>query len=392
MPEAQPTGSAEPIGSAAGAAEIGLPPPEKRAPVVAFDDDTSPAYERLLKIQRGETAAPAKDTEQADGETAETEHVEGEPELDAAAEAPAEETEEPDADPEGFDFLGQHFGSREAAEAFFRKQANDLKASHGRLAKTNEAIRLSQAWRAHAEKLEAEIARLKQVSEQAPGQEGENVAADGKPRLPLSPKQEQALVRAIDWPLFRELYDEKGPDFAIGWVLDKLDKHQGKIVDALRTEFEAKLEKLQKPIEEARSVAETDAQAVEFFRSKKLEVYPEGHPKQGYALYPEMQDARAVEAIAEIWTTLDPAFAFTDNGFVAAVSIYRQALAERAVLEQSRSQSADEVVRAAKKPRNAISGNGTPRVATGGGADKAAAFVRAITDSGSQYNEFGFRR
>lgn len=346
----------------------------------------APAMERLFPTKEAKPAP--KTAPKADGT----------PNADENA-----EKDEPEEGAQTFSFAGQKFKDVVAAENAFKTMA-------GRAKKAGEAVSLAQGWHAHAEKLEAERARLAdELDKLRSGKTTPEKPAPGAPKpaaaAPTAAEQ-KAFIDSVDWDFFREMQDEKGADYAAAWLFSKYDESQATRFDALRAELLEQIKQAREPHEQAQQMHAVTQEAISFFQERSYMAYPEGHALAGYAIYPELQDEAKLTAICTIWKDLDPGFAFTQQGFDYAVLMYRARNASSPAADGERRPDGDDeeaststgVLDTLSERERAssatLNGRGTPRPSNGSQRDAAAAFVKAIGESGNdaQRRTLGFGR
>jgi hypothetical protein len=265
---------------------------------------------------------------------------------------PAFEEQPPEA--ESFEFAGQKFASREAAEqeartAFGRVRAAQRETSQlqQRLAaaekQAREATQVANAWHEHATR----------------GQRQEN------PRETQPQEPEKPWYDSLDWDFVSELAQEKGVQTALYWAMQQMDQRYTGLLDK-------RLKEALAPHEQRSQVSQAHARAMETFQGVADQTDESGNP-----LFPELYDQVTAADVVRIWTTLDPSIQFTPDGVELAVVRYRRlngqfrngesgALPSPAGANGASQGVLRSAAQSARASSEVLSGNGTPRPAPPG--------------------------
>lgn len=265
---------------------------------------------------------------------------------------PAQEEQPPET--ESFEFAGQKFPSREAAEqeartAFGRVRAAQRETSQlqQRLAaaekQAREATQVANAWHEHATR----------------GQRQE------KPQETQPQEPEKPWYDTLDWDFVTELAQEKGVQTALYWAMQQMDQRYTGLLD--------------KRLKEALAPHEQRSQATQMYEqtmSTFNEVAYEADEAGSY-LYPELHDQASAGDVVRIWATLDRSVAMTPRGVRLAVLEYRYQngqLRNGAIGAPPGTAGANgasqgvlrSAAQSARASSEVLSGNGTPRPAPPG--------------------------
>jgi hypothetical protein len=242
--------------------------------------------------------------------------VAAQPSPEAPEAAPVEAPEapvDPNA-PEKFIIAGEEFESKEAFEQNFKSLRGQFKP----MAETaHKAAESANAWKADSEGKDALINRL--TAELTAARSQSQPAEQAPP-----PAEESSSEEGIDWELYAEIsrrYTEAGePHKAQQWLQEK--------VDAIQAAREAKLrEALEAPAKAEAARRQLHADTSQLFSSLAEYTNTDGTPA-----YPELRDKDAAFAVGRFWQQmgLPASHARTPQGAIAAIALYRMAVAQNA--------------------------------------------------------------
>lgn len=215
----------------------------------------------------------------------------------------------PDAKPK-FKFMGREWDSPEAAEHYVKSMEGRYKPIQQKATQTEaqlvKAAESARGWHAEAQRLQAELAQLRQTGAQ-----------------PAQPETTGDQPKGIDWALYREIAkiaNEAGePEKAHQWLVEQQDA-------IIKAEIARVREEALTPYreQEARAAEQAEmAQTADAIVASMAEhTNPDGSPA-----FPEFRDGEQARAVGELWQSmgLDPRLALTPGGAVAAVALYRLA-------------------------------------------------------------------
>jgi hypothetical protein len=270
------------------------------------------------------------------------------------APGPTPDIQEQQPEAESFEFAGQRYASREAAE-------QEVKTALGRYRAAQSEASKHQQRAAEMEKAAREATQIANAWEQYAkrGQRQEN-APDTKPQEPEKPWYD-----ALDWDFVREIAQEKGIDTALYWAMQQMDQHHSKLL-------EQKLNERLAPHEQRSQQSQMYSQTMETFNGVAYQA-----DESGNLLFPELHDQATAEGVVRIWGTLDRSIALTPRGVMLAVLEYRH---QNGILRNGQpgalpgpagaNGASQGVLRGAQSSARAssevLSGNGTPRAAAPG--------------------------
>jgi len=216
--------------------------------------------------------------------------------------------------PKRFKFAGEEFDTQEAAEQNFKSLRGQFKplvermtAAESHLTKAAESAR---GWKAEFDRVSAELEALKQGRPQS------------QPADHQQPTEEQQAEEGIDWELYAEIHrlaTEKGePWKAEQWLVNQQQKLFEQRIARLADEVTA-------PQREVQLREQIGQQTEALFTTLADYVNADGSPA-----YPELSDPQAAYQIGRFWTSLGlpREAAFTPQGAVAAIALYRMAQAQ----------------------------------------------------------------
>lgn len=230
---------------------------------------------------------------------------------------PGEEPGPPEPTPSKFKFAGEEWESQEKAEQNFRSLRGQFKpllermtaieSAHKESTETlHRAAESARGWKAEADRLSAELEayRTGKAPQSQPAGESTTPASD---------------EQGIDWDLYAEIHrlaTEQGtPWKAEQWLV----KEQQRVLDQ---RLAAMKDEVTRPQREAEARQQIAAQTDQLFTALSDYANPDGSPA-----FPELSDPEAAYQIGRFWTSLGlpPEAAFTPQGAIAAVALYRMA-------------------------------------------------------------------
>jgi hypothetical protein len=282
----------------------------------------------------------------------------------ATPETPSEQ----ETETESFEFAGQRFRSREAAEQEIRTNLGRLRTAQ------KEASQLQQRVAA-AEKQAREAAEIARAWHEhaTQGQRQE------KPQVQQGQEPEKPWYDTLDWDFVREIANEKGIETALYWAMQQMDQRYTSLLETKLTERLA-------PHEQRSQATQMYERTMGTFNEVAYEADEAGNP-----LYPELMDQASAADVVRIWSTLDKSIAMTPRGVRLAVLEYRYQNGQlrggqsAALPGPAGANGASQgVMRGAQQSARAssevLSGNGTPRAAAPG-TPGASSFKQLIGGS-----------
>lgn len=243
----------------------------------------------------------------------------------ATPSASGEHTPEPASAPDSaaeFEFAGERFPSREAAEQNFKSLRGQYKPLQG-LAKQLGGVQhvvprfvaaaeSARGWKAAHDNVQAELQALRGA---APA------AAQPQPVAPSTPQPTDATPAEVDWDLYAEvkkLATERGePWKAEQWLMEQVRTSE-------RAHYEKLLNDRFAPLDAAQQAhtrhAEVTAQTETLFGNLIDYTLDNGSPA-----FPELHDEASAREIGSLWASLGlpRAHALTPQGAIAAIALYR---------------------------------------------------------------------
>jgi hypothetical protein len=282
--------------------------------------------------------------------------------------------DEQETETESFEFAGQTFASREAAEQEVRtalgryrtaqSEASKLQQRVVELERTaREAASLAHAWEQHATR----------------GQRQE------KPQASQPQEPEKPWYDDLDYDFAKEIAEQRGIGNAFYWAMQQMDQHYSGLL-------EQKLNQRLAPHEQRSQQSQMYEQTMGTFNQVAYQA-DEG----GNLLFPELHDQVMAADVVRIWATLDKSIALTPRGVMLAVLEYRHQNGQLrngqigAPPSPAGANGASQGVlrgaqRSAQASSEVLSGNGTPRAATPGtpGASTFKQHRRGLAHSETQ--------
>jgi hypothetical protein len=216
----------------------------------------------------------------------------------------AAKDEKPAEQPAKFKFADAEFDSVQAAEHSYRTlrglhkgmQARERRAAEAASQATTAAL----AWKAEAERLQAESAQRGQSGDTAqPGQETGGA--------------EKGPIGRVDWALYQQLYDEHGPKVASAWLFEQTLKAVSEQTSGVLNERLAPIDASNEHAQAVQALQQIGAQA-------KLFKNQDGSPA-----YPELHNDEAAREVGFILGQLGlpPDTMFSQTGLYLAIATYR---------------------------------------------------------------------
>lgn len=268
---------------------------------------------------------------------------EGQPPL-APSEQDAESTEP-------FEFAGQSFKSREAAEQEVRTALGRYKTAQSEAAQATkraneadriarEAANLARAWQEHATGAQRQVV----------------------PQVQTPQEPEKPWIDTLDWDFAQELAEEKGLQTALYWTVQQMDARYNEMLDK-------RLKAALAPHEQRNEQSQKYQETMSTFNTVAFEVNQEGGLR-----FPELHDQSQAEEIVRIWSTLDPRLAMSPRGVRMAVLEYRDTngvsvgQSSTGLAPAGGNGASQDVLRGARSSALAsaevLNGNGSPRPAS----------------------------
>ncbi len=251
-----------------------------------------------------------------------------------------------------FEFAGQSFKSREAAEQEVRSALGRYKSAQSEAAKqqkradeaervAREAVNLARAWQEHST-----------------GTQRQAVPQKETPQEPEKPWYD-----SLDWDFVEELAQEKGLQTAMYWLTQQMDNRYTGLLDS-------RIKTALAPHEQSAQAASMYRETMQTFNAVAFET-----AENGSLRFPELHDQAQAEEIVRIWSTLDKSLAMTPRGVRMAVLEYRDTNGAAYLGQNGTSPSpaggngaSQNVLRGAQRSAQAssevLSGNGSPRPAS----------------------------
>lgn len=266
---------------------------------------------------------------------------------------------------ESFEFAGQTFPSREAAE-------QEAKTAFGRVrAAQRENSQLQQ----RLEQAEKQAREATQVAN-AWHEHATRATRQENPQKPENQEPEAPWYDTLDWDFVQELAQEKGVQTALYWAMQQMDQRYTGLLDK-------RLKEALAPHEMRSQQTQMYEQTMGTFNQVAYE-----SDESGQYLYPELHDQVSAGDVVRIWATLDRSVAMTPRGVRLAVLEYRYQNGQlrngqpNALPGPAGANGASQgVLRGAQSSARAssevLSGNGTPRAAAPG-TPGASSFQKLI--------------
>ena len=220
------------------------------------------------------------------------------------------------ATPEPFEFAGEKYASREAAEQNFKSLRGQHKpilalakqvGGVDKIAPTfASAAESARGWKAEADRLRAELAGRQ------PAQ-----PAVATPPTTTQPTKTADDVADVDWELYAEVKklatERNEPWKAEQWLITQVRKLDQQRIDKMLDERDA-------PQKAQRARDAQAAQTETLFASLADYTHEDGSPA-----FPELSDEAAAFEVGRMWASLGlpPAHALTPQGAIAAIALYR---------------------------------------------------------------------
>jgi hypothetical protein len=259
---------------------------------------------------------------------------------------------------ESFEFAGERYASREAAEQAVKTALGRYRTAQSRAAEMEKAARdatqVARAWEEYAKREQ----RQPQV------------------QTPQPQEPEKPWYDTLDWDFVTELAQEKGVQTALYWAMQQMDQRYTGLLDS-------RLKEALAPHEQRSQVTQKYEQSMDTFKQVAYQT-----DESGTLLFPELHDQDQARDVVRIWTTLDPSIALTPRGVLLAVLEYRHQNGiprngqTGALPSPAGANGASQgVLRGAQSSARAssevLSGNGTPRPAPPG-TPGASSFQKLI--------------
>jgi hypothetical protein len=271
---------------------------------------------------------------------------------------------------ESFEFAGQKFPSREAAE-------QEVRTALGRYKQAQREASQAQQRIAEAERVAREAAQLARAWQE----HATSAQRQEKPQTQEAQEQEKPWYDSLDWDFVAEIAQEKGIQTALYWAMQQMDQRYTSLLDT-------RLKEALAPHEQRSQATQMYEQTMGTFNGVAYET-DEG----GNLLFPELHDQAQAADVVRIWSTLDKSIAMTPRGVRFAVLEYRYqngqlrngqngALQGPAGANGASQGVMRGALQSARASSEVLSGNGTPRPAPHG-TPGASSFKQLIGEAPS---------
>lgn len=273
------------------------------------------------------------------------------PELPPGAEA--EQTVD-DTKPQPFKFADQDWESQDKAEQSFKTLRGQFKSMQDRTAKAEaygvKAVESANAWKSHADRLQAELDQLRGAPQKTNQQV--RAAQAGQPSTGVEGAETtvSSLIESLDWGLINQMAGEHGTTVALYEMADQL-------AAKMEARFQERLNGIERPIAEQRALVEQATKARDLFVNLAQATYQDGS-----LAYPELGEPESAEQIATFWTQM-PSVGIPKDTLMTPAGVHLAVLMWR---EWRRSQG---------------SSNQPPTTASGAPTPAAAAAIQRVKDA-----------